>query len=198
METRPTLDCSLTFPPHPAWVRTARDAVRTLLTAGSRPDLTDAAVTLTSETVTNAINACQAKGCGTPVTLVAEWIGGDRLRVLVHDGAIGLPVRRPVRSVEEESGRGLMLVEHASDAWGVCAHGPGPGKAIWFVLGGRDRPEAGPARSAKSPIGCTDCAELEAARRAAVAGSDREKVVDATVAVRSHFRDAHILPVRSR
>ncbi|MEU4213392.1 hypothetical protein AB0F13_25995 [Streptomyces sp. NPDC026206] len=47
---------------------------------------------------------------------------------------------------------------------------------------------------AASPVGCRDCAELEAARRAAVAGGDEATVVDATVAVRGHFRSAHLLP----
>lgn len=32
---------SLVFPPHPAWVRTARETVRTLLAASHRTELTD-------------------------------------------------------------------------------------------------------------------------------------------------------------
>ncbi|GHF47526.1 hypothetical protein GCM10010218_31150 [Streptomyces mashuensis] len=47
---------------------------------------------------------------------------------------------------------------------------------------------------AKSPVGCMDCVRLEAARRQAVAEChDHDAVVDATVAIRSHFRDAHLL-----
>ncbi|MEU7131978.1 ATP-binding protein [Streptomyces sp. NPDC046261] len=180
----PSPDCSLVFPPHPAWVRAARETVRTMLAAARRTDLTETAVALTSEAVTNAVNACLAKGCTTPVTLSAEWTGPGRLRVLVHDGASGLPVRRHAAPPEDESGRGLLLIERGADAWGVCTHGPGPGKAMWFLLGG-----APPAK----PAACTQCTELEAARRAAVAGGDKETVVDATVAVRSHFRDTHLL-----
>ncbi|MDT0450576.1 ATP-binding protein [Streptomyces hesseae] len=189
-------DCTLAFPPHPAWVRAAREAVRTLLAATRRPDLEDAAVSLTSEAVTNAIKACQAKACRAHITLSAEWADPQHLRVFVHDGAAGLPLRRRLTSLEDESGRGLMLIEHEADAWGVCTHGPGPGKATWFVLGGRDRDRSG--LPAKSPAGCLECKELVAARRAADTDGDQEKVTDAIVAIRSHFRDAHILPAWPR
>ncbi|MHA5048833.1 ATP-binding protein [Streptomyces sp. SD15] len=107
--TTPT-DVSLVFPPHPVWVRAARETVRTLLTASHRPELTDTAVLLTSEAVTNAINAC------------------------VHDEAPGLPTCR-IPTPHEENGRGIQLISYGADAWGVCTHGPGPGKATWFELG---------------------------------------------------------------
>ncbi|GHC73806.1 ATP-binding protein [Streptomyces cinnamoneus] len=187
----PRPDCSLVFPPHPAWVRTAREAVRTMLTAARRTDLAETAVALTSEAVTNAVNACLAKGCRTPVTLSAEWAGPGNLRVLVHDGAAGLPVRRGMASLDAESGRGLMLIERGADAWGVCTHGPGRGKATWFVVG------APPVRAPRSPVGCADCTRLETARREAVSGGDRRRIDDANVAVRSHFRDVHLLPART-
>ncbi|MFF3498329.1 ATP-binding protein [Streptomyces sp. NPDC003247] len=126
---------SLTFPPHPAWVRTARDAVRTLLLVSSHPGLVDTAVLLTSEAVTNAINACADKGCTTPVTLHAGWTDPHRrLRVLVHDEAPGLPTPR-TPAHDDEDGRGLHLIAGGADAWGICTQGPGRGKATWFELG---------------------------------------------------------------
>ncbi|MFD0382733.1 ATP-binding protein [Streptomyces stramineus] len=94
MHPLPPSTCSLAFPPHPAWVRTAREAVRTLLLSSYRTDLTDTAVALTSEAVTNAVNACRAKHCTSPVTLHAEWTDTGRLRVSVHDGA-GCPCGGP-------------------------------------------------------------------------------------------------------
>lgn len=127
-------DVSLVFPPHPVWVRAARETVRTLLTASHRPELTDTAVLLTSEAVTNAINACVGKHCTTPVTLYAGWTDPHRLRVLVHDEAPGLPTCRTA-APDAENGRGIQLISYGSDAWGVCTHGPGPGKATWFELG---------------------------------------------------------------
>ncbi|MEU1312856.1 ATP-binding protein [Streptomyces cinnamoneus] len=191
MRTPHAPDCSLVFPPHPAWVRTARETVRTMLTAARRSDLAETAVALTSEAVTNAVNACLAKGCRTPVTLSAEWAGPGHLRVLVHDGAAGMPVRQYPVSPDDESGRGLMLIERGADAWGVCTHGPGHGKATWFVVG------APPVKGPRSPVGCADCTGLETARREAVKNGDRRRIEDATVAVRSHFRDAHLLPART-
>ncbi|MEU7136820.1 hypothetical protein [Streptomyces sp. NPDC046261] len=50
------------------------------------------------------------------------------------------------------------------------------------------------AGAASSPVGCGECARLEAARRAAAAGDDTDAADDATIAVRRHFRDAHLLP----
>jgi anti-sigma regulatory factor (Ser/Thr protein kinase) len=133
---RPT-DVSLVFPPHPVWVRTARETVRTLLVASHRPELTDMAVLLTSEAVTNAVNACTGRGCSAPVTLHAGWAGPCRLRVLVHDEAPGRPdCRTP--GPDEEGGRGIQLISRGADAWGVCGHGPGRGKATWFELGRSD------------------------------------------------------------
>lgn len=110
-------------------------------------DLVDTALLLTSEAVTNSVNACRGKGCTAPVTVFAEWLGQapGRLRVLVHDEAAGMPVCRTPGS-GEESGRGLLLISSGADAWGVCRHGPGRGKATWFELGARgtaDRPVFG-------------------------------------------------------
>ncbi|MGW0824118.1 ATP-binding protein [Streptomyces sp. NPDC002845] len=136
MEDPPTpTDVSLVFPPQPVWVRAARETVRTLLTASQRPELTDTAVLLTSEAVTNAINACVEKGCATPVTLHAGWADPARLRVLIHDEAPGLPTVRTSTGYDDESGRGIQLISFGAEAWGICTHGPGPGKATWFELG---------------------------------------------------------------
>ncbi|MFF1694006.1 ATP-binding protein [Streptomyces sp. NPDC058257] len=127
-------DVSLVFPPHPAWVRAARETVRTLLAATGHTELTDTAVLLTSEAVTNAINACAAKQCTAPVTLSAGWAAADgRLRVLVHDEAPGLPARRSPTH-DDETGRGIQLISCGADAWGICTHSLGRGKATWFEL----------------------------------------------------------------
>ncbi|KUO13716.1 ATP-binding protein [Streptomyces sp. DSM 15324] len=136
MEDPPSV--TLTFPPHPAWVRAARDTVRTLLVNSPHPELTDTAVLLTSEAVTNAINACADKGCADPVTLHVGWADAACLRVLVQDAAPGLPVvRTSAAGPDDEGGRGIQLISYGADAWGVCTHGPGPGKSTWFELGNR-------------------------------------------------------------
>ncbi|MET7618067.1 ATP-binding protein [Streptomyces sp. NPDC005408] len=133
MEDPPTGDVSLVFPPDPLWVRAARETVRTLLAATRRTELIDTATLLTSEAVTNAINACVLKGCTAPVTLFAGWADAHRLRILVHDEAPGVPACQTPAD-EDESGRGMQLISYGADAWGVCTHGPGRGKATWFEL----------------------------------------------------------------
>ncbi|MEU6965815.1 ATP-binding protein [Streptomyces chrestomyceticus] len=127
-------DFSLVFPPDPGWVRTARDAVRTAVRTAGRGGLADTALLLTSEVVTNAVNACRSGGCSEPVTLYGEWPGPGTLRVLVHDGAPGLPERRWYGH-GATGGRGLYLVGACADDWGVCRHGPDGGKSVWFELG---------------------------------------------------------------
>ncbi|MEU2794606.1 ATP-binding protein [Streptomyces sp. NPDC007100] len=127
-------DFSLVFPPDPGWVRTARDAVGTAVRSAGRGGLADTALLLTSEVVTNAVNACRSSGCSEPVTLYGEWPGPGTLRVLVHDGAPGLPVREWAQR-DRVGGRGLYLVGVCADEWGVCRHGPGHGKSVWFELG---------------------------------------------------------------
>ncbi|MGK5532531.1 ATP-binding protein [Streptomyces sp. URMC 129] len=132
-------DFTLTFPPEPRWVRSARDAVRTALApvvpAGS--GVVETAALLTSEIVTNAVVA--ALGClsSSPVELYAEWTPGGAVRVLVHDDAPGDPrVPCGMPDPESEHGRGLMLLSACATEWGVCHHVPGRGKTVWFTLGG--------------------------------------------------------------
>ncbi|MFI9205037.1 ATP-binding protein [Streptomyces sp. NPDC053048] len=128
-------DFSLVFPPGPGWVRAAREAVRTALAAAHREELADTALLLTSEIVTNAVNACIGSGCSTPVRVNAEWGPGGGLLVLVRDDAPGGPHQRP-HPADAERGRGLPLLRACAADWGVCRHGPGPGKAVWFRLVG--------------------------------------------------------------
>ncbi|GLV79675.1 ATP-binding protein [Streptomyces hygroscopicus] len=134
----PRADFSLVFPPDPGWVRTAREAIRTALRTANRTDLTDTALLLTSEAVTNAVNACRRSGCSAPVTLYAEWGPHGTLRVLVSDDAPGLPAQHTLAgdATDAESGRGLLIIGSSATDWGVCHHGPGPGKAVWFQVNG--------------------------------------------------------------
>ncbi|MDH6111218.1 hypothetical protein P3T36_003242 [Kitasatospora sp. MAP12-15] len=57
---------------------------------------------------------------------------GGQLRVEVHDAGEGCPSARPGGELEE-SGRGLLLVELLSEAWGVCGRA-GIGKCVWAVI----------------------------------------------------------------
>ncbi|MEU7042675.1 ATP-binding protein [Streptomyces varsoviensis] len=141
----PHLDFSLTFPPDPAWVRTCRETVRTSTRTLKAPELTELAVLLTSESVTNAIVACEGAGCAYPITLYGEWRAEGPLRIHVRDAAPGLPA---VCSLAPEAvhGRGMRLIATCAARWGICLDGPGPGKSVWFQMGEGARADL-PARS---------------------------------------------------
>jgi anti-sigma regulatory factor (Ser/Thr protein kinase) len=137
----PLSDFSLTFPPQPQWVRSARDAVRTALTPvlpASETELIDLAALLTSELVTNAVAASLDGLSRAPITVHGEWTPTGAIRILVHDQAPGTPlIPDGLPAPDTEHGRGLLLISlHATD-WGVCRHIPGPGKIVWFTLGGK-------------------------------------------------------------
>ncbi|HEV7628335.1 MAG TPA: ATP-binding protein [Streptomyces sp.] len=100
-------------------MRTCRETVRTSARAlGRDSELTDLAVLLTSESVSNAINACAGSGCPHPISLHGEWglPGGGRrgmlsgsFRIHVRDGAPGVPVvRKPAPT--DVHGRGMHLI----------------------------------------------------------------------------------------
>ncbi len=129
----PHPDFSLTFPPDPAWVRTCRETVRTSTLALKRSELTELAVLLTSESVTNAITACVDAGCAYPITLYGEWRAEGPLRIHVRDVAPGMPaVCSPAPGAVH--GRGMQLIAACAACWGICLDGPGPGKSLWFQM----------------------------------------------------------------
>ncbi|MDT0452386.1 ATP-binding protein [Streptomyces hesseae] len=124
-------DFSLGFLPVPRQIREVRAAVRTALLAAGREELVDSTLLLTSEVVTNAVNACRRSDCTSPVTVYAKWMHGGALLVPVRDYAPGVPHQR-AWPVDAESGRGLSLIRACATHWGVCRHGYEPGKAVWF------------------------------------------------------------------
>jgi len=120
-----------TFPADPGCVRTARAVVRDTLRTWHLDPVTDLAVLLVSELVTNSLR--YAPG---PVGLRLRPLGGPDaaggVRVEVSDP---LPVPPLLRTAapDEEGGRGLLLVASAALRWGTrCG---GMGKTVWFELG---------------------------------------------------------------
>ena len=92
---------------------------------------------LSSEVITNAVRYTRA-----PCAVVVRWTG-VRVRVEVTDVD---PVRPQPRdaSPEVENGRGLLLVETLSAAWGSA---PDPaGKVVWFEVGPPDATPPAPGR----------------------------------------------------
>jgi anti-sigma regulatory factor (Ser/Thr protein kinase) len=79
------------------------------------PHLADTAELLTSELVTNAVQASQrlnVRADMPAVPVVRIWVTSDGLWLMVHvwDASTGMPVRRH-GGPDEIGGRGLMLVE---------------------------------------------------------------------------------------
>jgi anti-sigma regulatory factor (Ser/Thr protein kinase) len=88
-------------------------------------DVVDTAVLLVSELVTNALLH------GRPTISVEVLAVPSGVRIAVQDAHPDLPTPRPPAR-DEEHGRGLLLVDGMSRAWGVDARPPG--KAVWFEL----------------------------------------------------------------
>ncbi|WP_049566955.1 SpoIIE family protein phosphatase [Streptomyces sp. SBT349] len=113
----------------PARISDARGQLETLLHDWSRKDRLSDAVLMLSEVVTNVLTHTDGDAL-----LVAELSGppGDRLlRVEVSDPSDEPPHRRHPGELAS-SGRGLLLMESLSDAWGYAPRGPG--KTTWFEL----------------------------------------------------------------
>ena len=81
---------------------------------------------MVSELATNAVK----HAAGT--FEVSAYSDGTRLRVEVSDADPSVPQVQWVPA-GATSGRGLLIVETLSDAWGVIAR-EGGGKAVWFEL----------------------------------------------------------------
>ncbi|MFD8202695.1 SpoIIE family protein phosphatase [Streptomyces sp. NPDC059701] len=129
----------------PERIAVARQHLRDLLHDWPDEEQRDAAVLLLSEVLTNVLVHTDADAL-----LVAEVGGrpGERyIRVEVTDSGDDLPHKRRPGEMAS-SGRGLMLIELLSGAWGVAPRGEG--KSIWFEFyespdGGGSGEEPGPA-----------------------------------------------------
>ncbi|NJQ05711.1 ATP-binding protein [Streptomyces lonarensis] len=93
---------------------------------GLGPDLTDNAVLLISELVNNVLQHSGAVTFTVRVRRRRGWV-----RVEVRDPSRSLPCLLPVGALEP-TGRGLCLVNHLADRWGVDLLPRG--KSTWFEL----------------------------------------------------------------
>ncbi|MGE7435450.1 ATP-binding protein [Kitasatospora sp. NPDC001175] len=82
---------------------------------------------LVSELVTNAVRHGRVPG---RLLWVRLELRVGLLRVEVHDASSDRPTAR-TPGVEDESGRGLWLVEQLSVRWGWHPRSGGVGKAVW-------------------------------------------------------------------
>ncbi|MER6074655.1 ATP-binding protein [Streptomyces sp. NPDC001817] len=100
-----------------AWPQRLRRVVRASLTYWGRPDLVETAELLLTELVTNALRHARSRYIG-----VRVYLQGDHCVIEVNDGSPIVPVPR-CAGPDDESGRGLLLVESLAEAWGVSEDG---------------------------------------------------------------------------
>ncbi|WP_116211743.1 ATP-binding protein [Streptomyces olivoreticuli] len=180
---------TLELPRDPRAPGIARATLRSVLDGHGMPELVETAELLTSELVTNAYVHTEG-----PSSVRVEGEEGDHLRVSVWDTCPRIPALfggaegDASGGPESDGGRGLLLVRRWASAWGSDGvDARAGGKVLWFELGRAER------EASASPVGCAECAELEGARRKAVAsGAARRTVEVATIAVRRHFREVHL------
>ncbi|MET7382947.1 ATP-binding protein [Streptomyces sp. NPDC005526] len=100
-----------------AWPRRLRRIVRAGLTNWGHPDLAETAELLLTELTTNAL-----RHAGGPDIGIRVHLQGYHLVIKVNDGS---PLRPALRCAgpDDENGRGLLLVESLSEAWGVSEDG---------------------------------------------------------------------------
>ncbi|MFJ6560515.1 ATP-binding protein [Streptomyces sp. NPDC091412] len=125
-------DIEFRFPRHARSVGRARLLLREQATSWKLPDgVTETAVLLLSELMTNAYRHAKAPGREIRARCVLSDDG--RLHISVTDANDVLPMPREA-SPEDESGRGLALVEALADDWGAEPRPGGIGKTVWFEL----------------------------------------------------------------
>jgi len=117
---------SLELPCTARSVYRAREFVGTVLVERGRAELILDARAIASELSTNAIVHAR---CDFTLGLLAH---AGHVVVSVFDGSDLLPVRR-TPSASATGGRGLLLIEAFSGAWGVQQHADG-GKTVWARL----------------------------------------------------------------
>jgi anti-sigma regulatory factor (Ser/Thr protein kinase) len=125
------LDSFLELGALPGAVPCARLHVRQVLWEWRLSSLGDNAELLVSELVTNAVRISRADGA--PVRL---WLLSDGVCVLivVRDASLLPPVRMDTGD-DDESGRGLLLVDTLSARWSwYFPPRPGGGKVVWALV----------------------------------------------------------------
>jgi len=126
---RPELDVAgtLRLPPAPESARRARAFMTDFCRATGLPsEVCETAALLVSELVTNAVIH------GRTSATVEVHRPADTLRVAVRDEDPRLPEVGESPLLSQESGRGMVIVSHLADRWGV--ERSDGGKAVWFEL----------------------------------------------------------------
>lgn len=128
---RRPLQCSVELEATVRAVSRARMRTRQVLLEWGLERLSECAELLVSELATNAVTASLSLPAAHRVWL---FLVSDSAQILiiVWDASGHLPARKDV-SAGAESGRGLVLVEAMSDAWGWFRGDQGDGKFVWAI-----------------------------------------------------------------
>jgi signal transduction histidine kinase len=125
---------SQTFPCKPSTAEIGRDLVRDVVGVWHLDGLADRAALIVTELIANASRHTPCS----EIRLTVARPDATRLRVGVVDRE---PARLPILSQaadDDESGRGLLLVDAVANRWGYDLHGSGRrpwGKEVWAELG---------------------------------------------------------------
>ncbi|MEV6651848.1 SpoIIE family protein phosphatase [Streptomyces sp. NPDC051219] len=121
----------------PQALASARHMIRAAASAWGAGEVSDEVELVADELMTNSLVHTEGGAVVTIRVVACEGMRGRRLRVEVQDASSALP--RPREAGESGvSGRGLFLVDHLADAWGVESRGSG--KCVWceFTVPERD------------------------------------------------------------
>ena len=128
---------SQTFPCEPSTAEIGRKLVRDALGVWHLDNLGDRAALIISELIANAVRHTPCHS----IRLVVGQLTESRVRVGVVDRAPScLPVLGSANS-DDESGRGLLLIDAVADRWGYDLRGSGRhpwGKEVWAELRVKD------------------------------------------------------------
>ncbi len=123
----------------PGAVPRARHHARQVLWDLGIKELIEPVELVVSEIVTNAVRASggldsNGPSAGDAVPVVRLWLSAGEHGALVHvwDASASPPARQELEP-DAESGRGLMLVDMLSAAWGSCTIAGEPGKVVWAL-----------------------------------------------------------------
>jgi anti-sigma regulatory factor (Ser/Thr protein kinase) len=127
----------LSLAAHPTAPACARGHVRAVAHEWGLPGVADIAKLLVSELVTNAVRASDRPRIRADLAIVPViglWVVSDLISLVIHvwDGNDEMPVLRN-SGPDDDSGRGLMLVDTLSKKWG--AYRNEVGKTVWVMIG---------------------------------------------------------------
>jgi anti-sigma regulatory factor (Ser/Thr protein kinase) len=132
-ETARPLQTHLELAALPSAAPCARGHVRAAALEWGLKELADTAELLVSELATNAIQASGTlRIADTPVVRV--WVTSDGISMVIHvwDASAVMPIRQTATAVDDEGGRGLLLVETLSKDWGT--YRKAAGKVVWVMI----------------------------------------------------------------